>query len=72
MPGVVWTLGKLPPFLLKWKNQYSGLLSSLSDVIISGISVEKTQLMGPEQRSPKPFSAFNRLIMGGSKKAKKS
>lgn len=67
----LWALAELPPCLLKWKNQYSGLLSSLSDVIVSGISVEKTQLMGSEQRSPKPFSAFNRLTMGESKKAEK-
>lgn len=33
----LWTLGKLPPCLLKWKNQYSGLLFWLSDVIILDI-----------------------------------
>lgn len=51
--------------------QYSELLSWLSDVIVSGIDVGKTQLTGPELRKLKFFSACNRLTVGESKKVEK-
>lgn len=61
--------GKWPLCLLKWRSQDSRLLSWLSDGVISGSSIGKSQLMGPEQRKLKLFSACNRLTVGESKKA---